>query len=258
LDLITDLLDINRTTRAAAAEKLYKFLQVRLLQLLQRLYYDFNDFNDLNHLLFDMPGKPVKKKMTVVFPKVKKTAAQKKAQELVEDTEEEEEVLSPPASPRSVTPPPENPDAQGTAAAAAALEADIPALQAGPSKSKRKKSKTVVLTDEQEVEVGEWLRMHPELYTKGLKGYKEVAKKQKLWADKTEELKLESVVLLKTWYESIRTKIGKMKKTKSGTGTKDTTDRDKFVMANFGFLVDHISRMRGRTACSVSKSLQCT
>ncbi len=38
---------------------------------------------------------------------------------------------------------------------------------------------------------------------------------------------------------------------KSGDPAKEETDRDKFLKTNFGFLVDHIARLRGRTACSV-------
>jgi hypothetical protein len=144
--------------------------------------------------------------------------------------------------------------AQATATATApatSMEGDVPALDiAGPSK--RKKSKALLLTEEQEVDIGEWLRNHPELYSKALKSYKDVGKKTKLWDDKARDIGLESGVLLKTWYESIRTKVGKMTKEKSGSATKDVTDREVFIRTNFGFLGDHISRIRGRSACSVS------
>ena len=61
--------------------------------------------------------------------------------------------------------------------------------------------------------------------------------------------------MLKTWYESVRTKVGKISDKKSGSGTKDMTERDTFLMAHFGFLSGHISRIRGRTACSVSRNV---
>lgn len=143
------------------------------------------------------------------------------------------------------------PSAATAPVAGTSMEADVPALAtAGPNK--RKKSKALLLTEEQEVDIGEWLRNHPQLYSKALKAYKDVGKKTKLWDDKARDIGLESGVLLKTWYESIRTKVGKMTKEKSGSATKEMTDRDVFIQNNFSFLGDHISRMRGRTACSVS------
>ena len=126
-------------------------------------------------------------------------------------------------------------------------EADIPNLP-----KKRKKNKAVILSEEQEVQLGEWLRNHPEFYTKSLKAYKDVGKKRSLWDDKAAELKMESGDLLRTWYESIRTRIGKMLKGKSGSAARDLTEREKFLKDNFGFLGDHIARVRGRTAFSVS------
>ena len=59
-------------------------------------------------------------------------------------------------------------------------------------------------------------------------------------------------MLLKTWYESIRTKVGKIHDTKSGSAAKVKTDRDVFILAHFGFLVTHICRVKGRTAVSLS------
>ena len=121
----------------------------------------------------------------------------------------------------------------------------------GPSK-KRTKKKSVLLTEEQEVEMGEWLRNHPELFTKTMKAYKDASKKNKLWEDKAGELGLVSATSLRTWYESIRAKVGKLSATKSGSARKDVSERDQFIDANFGFLKEHISRVRGRTAMSVS------
>ena len=122
------------------------------------------------------------------------------------------------------------------------------------NKKKQKRSNPVMLTDEQQVDMGEWLRLNPYLYTKSMKDYKNSQKKLRLWEEKTAEMGLDSVASLKTWYESIRTKVGKVSTKKSGSASKDRTDRDEFIMSNFGFLSTHISRVRGRTACSISST----
>ena len=69
------------------------------------------------------------------------------------------------------------------------------------------------------------------LYTKSMKEYKDTAKKIDLWNSKAAELDLESGPLLKTWYESVRTKVGKLSDKKSGSATKDMTDRDHLPYA---------------------------
>ena len=125
-------------------------------------------------------------------------------------------------------------------------DADIPTME----KTKKTKKRGIVLTEEQEVAMGEWIRDHPHLFTKSLKLYKDIAKKTKLWDDKAKELDIEPESL-RTWYESIRSRVGKLTG-KSGSATVDATMRDTFIRANFGFLTDHIARVRGRTAQSVS------
>ena len=180
----------------------------------------------------------------------------KKQREEPETAEDSERPSTPPApqSPASPSPPPSESADPAPAAAPSAVpaeeEADIAPL------TRRKKSKSVSLTEEQEVALAEWMRSHPELYSKGLKAYKDTAKKNRLWDEKAQELDLESGVLLRTWYDSVRTKVGKMTKEKSGSASKELTERDQFIMSNFGFLRDHIARVRGRTACSVSRKQQ--
>ena len=59
---------------------------------------------------------------------------------------------------------------------------------------------------------------------------------------------------LKTWYESIQTKIGKI--TKSGSATKTLTNRDKYLKKKLSFLGDHIVRQPSRVAMSLKSRLQ--
>ena len=72
----------------------------------------------------------------------------------------------------------------------------------------------------------EWVRDNPILYSKGLKEYKDTARKQRLWEEKARELDLESAAVLMTWYDSMRTRVGKLTLKKSGDGTKELTDRE--------------------------------
>ena len=73
-----------------------------------------------------------------------------------------------------------------------------------------------------------------------------------MWNMKAAELDVESGKLLTTWYESVRTRVGKLSDQKSGSAVVAMTDRDKFIMQHFGFLSTHISRVKGTAACSVS------
>lgn len=170
---------------------------------------------------------------------LKVTTAAAKKKRPIEPEPEEVEVEEPEISEKEDEPP------------AASQQASAEAESQPAPKSKRTKRKALVLTEEQEVDLAEWIRIHPEIYSKGLKSYKDSGRKKKLWDDKAEELNIEYDVL-RVWYESIRSKIGKLTASKSGSAAKEETDRDKFIMSNFGFLKEHISRMRGRTGMSVS------
>nr|XP_054766060.1 PAX-interacting protein 1-like [Lytechinus pictus] len=121
---------------------------------------------------------------------------------------------------------------------------------------KRSKKKTLVLTDEQEADMADWLKSHPLLYTKTMKEYKDTAKKIDLWNDKANELNVETMSMLKTWYESVRTKVGKLTDSKSGSAARNLTDRERFLKANFGFLSSHISRVKGKATCSLQQRLE--
>lgn len=183
---------------------------------------------------------PAKKKPTVKvgLPVPKRSSRAASATEEATEQQQQEETRSRSRS-RSRSPSPSQVQASAPPTATAA----------------KKKKKSLVLSDEQEVELADWLKENPMLYTKSMKEYKNTAKKIDLWNSKAAELDLESGPMLKTWYESVRTKVGKLSDKKSGSATKDMTDRDTFLMQNFGFLASHIARVKGRPACSVSINL---
>ena len=86
---------------------------------------------------------------------------------------------------------------------------------------------------------------------KKIKGYKETQKKEYLWREQANLLG-KDVDIIKTWYSSIRTRYGWLKKTRSGAPDEELTERDSWILHEFGFLQPHIIEVRKRTAVSVS------
>ena len=93
------------------------------------------------------------------------------------------------------------------------------------------------------------------IYIKGRSRYKEAVHKISLWEAKAKSMGLECAAL-KTWYKSMRTKIGKITNNKSGSATKTLTDREKYLKEKFRFLGDHIVRQPSRVALSLKSHLQ--
>lgn len=180
-----------------------------------------------------MPPKkkePLAKKAKMILEKKRKTRSRSSS-----EASSRSRSRSPPA--RSPTPPPPPP------------EADVP--------KKRDKKKSVILTNDQEAMLADWLRDNAMLYSKGLTEYKNRAKKVVMWREKAQEVNLESGEMLKVWYNSVRTKVGKLLKVqKSGDAARTLTDRDNYLLRDFGFLIDHVTRVKGKPACSVSRTIQ--
>ena len=73
------------------------------------------------------------------------------------------------------------------------------------------------------------------IYIKGRSRYNEAAHKKALWEAKAKSMGIECTTL-KAWYESIRTKIGKITDTKTDSAiTKTLTDREKYLKEKFSF-----------------------
>lgn len=126
-------------------------------------------------------------------------------------------------------------------------------LSEGANKAKRKKKDKVVgsLTAVEEESMVEWLREHPEMYNKKLQDYKNIQKKEALWQEKAQEMG-KQVQVLQVWYKSLRTRMGKLMKKKSGQGDEELTDRDKWILSNLVFLKVHILAVHRRPLVSVS------
>ena len=119
------------------------------------------------------------------------------------------------------------------------------------SSQKAKRKPNLQMDEAMEEEVIGLLIDNPVLYAKGLRDYKDTVKKQRLWEKKAEELNLETSIL-QTWYKSMRTRLSKLTKSKSGDGSREMTDRDKWILNSFEFLKKHICRLRSRPGINVS------
>jgi len=133
---------------------------------------------------------------------VKKVSAKKMTQTRVVKTRSAKEVVrepspSPPSSPassmaldeelaqtshRGPTPPSWSVQEPGQEPG---LQADIPDLRRG---EKRKREKPIILTEDLEADMADWLKGHPEFYTKGSREFKDSHKKKRLWELKAAEL----------------------------------------------------------------------
>ncbi len=65
---------------------------------------------------------------------------------------------------------------------------DNPMPPSLPDPKKHQKNTNVILSDDEETRVVEWLADHPLMYNKKIKEYKETDKKEKLWDELGEEL----------------------------------------------------------------------
>lgn len=125
------------------------------------------------------------------------------------------------------------------------------------SDRKRKTKEHANLTGEQEDEMFEWLKANPVLYSRGMNGYKDVQSRNKLWTDKAAEMGKTLKQLKDIWYKSVRSRIGRLMKKKSGGPQFDVeglSDRDKHLVDKMQFLIPHIHEVKKRPTVSVSKA----
>ncbi|XP_024859656.1 uncharacterized protein LOC108230484 [Kryptolebias marmoratus] len=112
-------------------------------------------------------------------------------------------------------------------------------------KRQRKEKVTAMLTEEEEQSMVEWLVGNPILYNRKLKNYKRTTRKEALWREKAEEIG-KDVLILKTWYTSLRTRYGRLKKLCSKHESPELTERDFWILGCFEFLRPHIIEVQRR------------
>ena len=103
-------------------------------------------------------------------------------------------------------------------------------------------------TDSQETAIVEFVKEHPELYNKEHACFHDRQKKEALWAEISAELKLQPFDV-RRWFESQRTRYGKLSKLQSGQAPREMTKRQPWVYQQMGFFKTHI-RCKGASRSS--------
>lgn len=113
-------------------------------------------------------------------------------------------------------------------------------------------------TEEQERELVEWWRSKPMLYNKRCSDFKKTHLKWDVMAQKAAEFPDCVAKQIKRFTDTMRTTYGRITKQPSGSGAKELTDRDKWLLDNLSFLKDHIDRRPGRSTGFVSIIIEFT
>ncbi len=111
------------------------------------------------------------------------------------------------------------------------------------------------MTQAEQDEMAEWIQDHRVLYDKADLEFKNKTMRQKLWENKAAEVGI-TLKSLKRWYDTMRTKYGKLTTEKSGGGSKEFEGKNRWILEKFDFCKTHIIRQVHRTAQSVSSNLQ--
>uniref|UniRef100_UPI00358EE98D uncharacterized protein n=1 Tax=Myxine glutinosa TaxID=7769 RepID=UPI00358EE98D len=124
----------------------------------------------------------------------------------------------------------------------------------GPKK-KRTRGSTYIFTDRQEVDLAEWYRENECFYNKKLKAFKNTEMKRRLLEEKAARLEPPCTYQqLKTLFESMRTRYGKITALKSGQGAvEELSERDQTIYNTYRFLDTHIKRCPSRQSAKFPK-----
>ncbi|XP_047206820.1 uncharacterized protein LOC124858708 isoform X2 [Girardinichthys multiradiatus] len=122
------------------------------------------------------------------------------------------------------------------------------------TKKPRKEKVVAMLTEEEEESMVEWLKTNPILYNRKLKSYKDTNRKEALWREMAGQMG-QDILILKTWYTSLRTRYGRLKKLCAEKQSSGLTERDSWILKCFEFLAPHILpvlKRRGRRKVGVN------
>ena len=109
-------------------------------------------------------------------------------------------------------------------------------------------------TDSQEISIVEFVKQHPELYDKEHPCFHDRNRREALWAEISAELKLQPFDI-RRWFESQRTRYGRLSKLQSGQAPREITKRQSWVYQQMGFLKP-TSDERGPTEVQVLRPVQ--
>ena len=105
--------------------------------------------------------------------------------------------------------------------------------------------RNVTLSRRVEVEIVEWLKENPYLYSRGHPHYKNKEKKQRAMDEHAKKIGLTREELAR-WIHTKRTRFGKLTRdcNKSGSGQLSLSDLDRWTMKLFEFMRPHIVRQK--------------
>lgn len=121
------------------------------------------------------------------------------------------------------------------------------------SKKKKGKNKPLQLTDEQEADLAEWVMQHQFLFDRSSGEWLNFEKKDRLWQIKAAEYQVDWKALV-TFYQSMRSRVGKLTDVKSGDGAPKRSPRDKWILQIWGYMESTINRIEREPAVSLKKS----
>ena len=131
---------------------------------------------------------------------------------------------------------------EGSAIGEAVAEAEERCEEDPECHSSAKRARVcATFTDCQEVSIVEFVKLHPKLYDKEHSRFHNRTRREALWAEISEELKLQPFDV-RHWFESQRTRYGKLSKLQSGQALREMTKRQSWVYQQMGFLKTHIRR----------------
>ena len=91
------------------------------------------------------------------------------------------------------------------------------------SRQKKGQMKSIFLNDLDEEAIIEFVKQHEELYDKTKNSFKDKHKKERLWEQQAATRNL-PVKTVKKWFETQRTRYGKLTQTKSGQAAEKSTE----------------------------------
>lgn len=113
-------------------------------------------------------------------------------------------------------------------------DSDVPAARGLPpldeeeTAPKKKARKTVNMSATEELTMVDFIQQNPCLYDKSKRDWLNKTVRDELWRTQVEVMQRTREELT-LWYDSIRTRLSRLRKTKSGQGAVRITDRDQYV-----------------------------
>ena len=114
--------------------------------------------------------------------------------------------------------------------------------------------KSIFLSDSDEEAIVEFVKQQEELYDKTNDSFKDKHTKEGLWEQLAATRNL-PVKTVKKWFNTQRTRYGKLTQTKSGQAAEKSTERRTWLKDSFSFLRGHIRR-KGVSKSSAFKTPQ--